>query len=77
MKRLALFLAMGCSGLLPVAVCGKQEGSAKSQKPKPQTAATADRMARMSAVVRQSNIYRWVGDLSAALTRPRPSNGTE
>lgn len=45
MKRLALFLGMVCSGLLPVAVCGKQEEPAKSQKPEPQTAATADRMA--------------------------------
>jgi hypothetical protein len=77
MKRLALFLGTICSGLLPVAVCAKQGEPTKSQKPKPQTAATADRMARMSAVVRESNVYRWVGDLSAALARPRPSDGAE
>jgi hypothetical protein len=34
-------------------------------------------MARMSAVVRESNVYRWVGDLIAALARPRPSDGAE
>jgi hypothetical protein len=77
LKRLALFLGMVCPGLLLAAVCGKQEESAESQKPKAQTAATADRMARMSAVVRESNVYRWVGDLIAALARPRPSDGAE
>ena len=77
MKRLALFLGMVCLGLLLAAVCGKEEEPAESQKPKAQTAATADRMARMSAVVRESNVYRWVGDLIAALARPRPSDGAE
>jgi hypothetical protein len=55
----------------------RQEEPAESQKPKAQTAAPADRLARMSAVVKKSNVYRWVGDLIATLARPRPSDGAE
>ncbi len=35
----------------------------------------SERMARMRAVVRDNNIYRWAGDLIAALARLRPSEG--
>jgi trehalose-6-phosphate synthase len=35
------------------------------------------RMGRMRAVVRENNIYRWAGDLIAALARLRPSDGAE
>jgi trehalose-6-phosphate synthase len=36
-----------------------------------------ERMGRMRAVVRENNIYRWAGDLIAALARLRPSEGAE
>jgi trehalose-6-phosphate synthase len=37
----------------------------------------SERMARMRAVVRENNIYRWAGDLITALARLRPLNGAE
>jgi trehalose-6-phosphate synthase len=36
-----------------------------------------ERMGRMRAVIRENNIYRWAGDLIAALARLRPSVGAE
>jgi trehalose-6-phosphate synthase len=37
----------------------------------------SERMGRMRDVIRENNIYRWAGDLIAALARLRPSEGVE
>ncbi|RJR48407.1 MAG: trehalose-6-phosphate synthase [Deltaproteobacteria bacterium] len=36
-----------------------------------------ERMGRMRTVIRENNIYRWAGDLIAALARLRPAEGVE
>ncbi|RJR35405.1 MAG: trehalose-6-phosphate synthase [Deltaproteobacteria bacterium] len=37
----------------------------------------SERMGRMRTVIRENNIYRWAGDLIAALARLRPSDSVE